>query len=163
MQHRSEGTIMVMGKDMGKVNCEIKVENTEDLLRVRRGELSPDQVRSIIVTDALVDTGASTLSLPSTMLRRLGLDTPVTTKRTRNTTGAYVANLYGPVRLWILGRDMTLDVMEVADECPVLIGQIPLEYMQLIVDMANHKISKSPANNGEWILDMFCVQSESSE
>jgi len=146
---------MVMRKVMGRVNCEIKVENTEDLLRVRRGELAPDQVRSIVVTDALVDTGASTLSLPSAMLRQLGLDTPVMTKRTHNTTGAYVAKLYGPVRLWIFDREMTLDVLEVADECPVLIGQIPLEFMQLVVDMANHKIAKSTANNGEWILDMF--------
>jgi hypothetical protein len=50
---------------------------------------------------------------------------------------------------------MTLDVMEVAEECPVLVGQIPLEYMQLVIDMANHKVEKSPANNGEWVLDMF--------
>ena len=63
--------------------------------------------------------------------------------------------LYGPVRLWILGRDIVLDAMEVDDGCPVLIGQLPLEHMQLVVDMANHRIAKSQANGGEWILDMF--------
>ena len=45
--------------------------------------------------------------------------------------------------------------MEVADDCPVLIGQLPLEHLQLVVDMTNHRIVPSPANGGEWILDMF--------
>ena len=140
---------------MGRVTCEARVENTEDWLRARRGELAPDQVRTLKISDALIDTGASTLALPTSMLRQLGLDTPVTTKRSRNTTGEYQAKLYGPVRLWIFDREMTLDVLEVDDGCPVLIGQIPLEHMQLVVDMANHKIEKSKANGGEWVLDMF--------
>ena len=89
------------------------------------------------------------------MLRQLGLDIPVTTKRSRNTTGEYMVRLFGPVRLWIGDRDITLDAMEVADGCPVLIGQIPLEHLQLVVDMANHRLEKSPANGGEWILDMY--------
>src|SRR5437899_637651 len=103
---------MIGLNEMGRVTCEAKVESTEDLIRVRRGELSPDQVRSVTITDALIDTGASTLALPTSMLRQLGLDTPVSTKRSRNTTGVYEAKLYGPVRLIILGRDITLDVLE---------------------------------------------------
>jgi hypothetical protein len=57
--------------------------------------------------------------------------------------------------LWIEDRDMVLDVLEVADGCPALVGQIPLEFMQMVVDMANHRVTKSPANGGEWVLDMF--------
>lgn len=95
------------------------------------------------------------MALPTSMLRQLGLDIPVTTKRSRNTTGEYMVRLFGPVRLWIGDRDITLDAMEVADGCPVLIGQIPLEHLQLVVDMANHRLEKSPANGGEWILDMY--------
>lgn len=146
---------MVKEAIMGRVTVEARVENAIDSARARAGEISPEQVRSVVVTDALVDTGASTLALPASMLRQLGLDIPVTTKRSRNTTGEYVVRLFGPVRLWIGDRDMTLDAMEVDDGCPVLIGQIPLEHLQLVVDMANHRLEKSPANGGEWILDMF--------
>lgn len=140
---------------VGRVTCEAKVENAIDSARARAGEIAADAVRTIRINDALIDTGASTLALPTSMLRQLGLDIPVTTKRSRNTTGEYEAKLYGPARLWIGDRDMTLDVLEVDDGCPVLIGQLPLEHMQLIVDMANHRLAKSPANGGEWILDMF--------
>jgi predicted aspartyl protease len=146
---------MVRENIMGRVTCEAKVESVDDLLRVRRGELTPDKVRSVVIADALVDTGASTLGLPTSVLQQLGLTEPISTRRSRNTTGEYEVRMFGPVRLWVFDRDITLDAMEVADGCPVLIGQIPLEHLQLVVDMANHRLAKSPANGGEWILDMF--------
>jgi predicted aspartyl protease len=146
---------MVRENIMGRVTCEAKIENNDDLVRVRLGQLGPEQVRTLTISDALVDTGASTLGIPKSMLRELGLDTPISTRRSRNTTGIYEVKMYGAVRLTIHGRDITLDAMEVDDGCPVLIGQIPLEHLQLVVDMANHRLEKSPANGGEWILDMF--------
>ncbi len=146
---------MVRANFMGRVTCEAKIESNDDLVRVRFGQLAPEQVRTLVITDALVDTGASTLGIPTSMLRQLGLETPISTRRSRNTTGVYEVKMYGAVRLTIHGRDITLDAMEVDDGCPVLIGQIPLEHLQLVVDMANHRIEKSKANGGEWILDMF--------
>lgn len=146
---------MVRVNFVGRVTCEAKVESTADLLRVRAGEMTPDKVRTLIINDALVDTGASTLGLPTSLLRQLGLDTPTSSRRSRNTTGEYRVNVFGPVRLTVLGRDITLDALEVADGCPVLIGQIPLEHLQLVVDMANHRLAHSPANGGEWVMDLF--------
>ncbi len=146
---------MVRENFVGRVTCEARIENAIDGEKARAGEIPADAVRSVRISDALVDTGASTLGLPASMLRQLGLDIPITTKRSRNTTGEYEVKLYGPVRLWIFDRDMVLDAMELAEGCPVLIGQLPLEHMQLVVDMANHPLEKSPANGGEWILDMF--------
>ena len=139
----------------GHVSCRAKIENTMDVILARRGELPKDQVRTITIEDVLVDTGASTLALPASMLRQLGLDIPSSTRRSRNTTGPYEVKIYGPVRLTIFDRDITLDAMEVADECPVLIGQVPLEHLQLVVDMVNHRVEKSPANGGEWVLDAY--------
>ncbi len=49
----------VMGTDtMGRVAVSAKVENLGDLVLVERGLLPADQVRSIEINDALVDTGA---------------------------------------------------------------------------------------------------------
>lgn len=141
--------------EMGRVTCKVRVENAIDTAEVRMGKRAPAAVRSIEIPDALVDTGATTLALPASLVRQLGLDGPTAVKRSRNTTGEYQARMFGPARLWIEDRDMVLDVLEVADGCPPLVGQIPLEFMQMVVDMANHRVVKSPANGGEWVLDMF--------
>lgn len=140
---------------MGRVTCKAKIENAIDAAESLQGKRDPADVRTVEVNDALVDTGASTLALPTSMLRQLGLNTPSSTRRTRNTTGPYIAKLYGPVRLWIDDRYITLDALEVEDGCPALIGQIPLEHMQYVVDMTNHRLVPSSANGGEWILDMY--------
>ncbi len=140
---------------MGRVTCQATIENAVDAALVRSGREPKGSIRQVTVNDALVDTGASTLGLPKKILMQLGFDQPTSSRPARNTTGAYVVNLFGPVRLKIFDRDITLDAMEVDDSCPVLIGQIPLEHMQLIVNMAEHRVDKSPENGGEWILDAY--------
>jgi hypothetical protein len=58
---------------MGRVLTEVTIENLGDLLEVQRGNRPEDQVRRVAVTDALVDTGATTLALPPRLIRELGL------------------------------------------------------------------------------------------
>ena len=65
------------------------------------------------------------------------------------------AGVYEAVRLTIQGRDCTMDVMEVPDGTPVLIGQVPLELLDFVVDMTQHALIGNPRHNGEFILDMF--------
>jgi hypothetical protein len=44
-----------------------------DLYAVKLGVLRPEQVRRVVVPDALVDTGPSILSLPTRLVHQLGL------------------------------------------------------------------------------------------
>ena len=84
-------------ESMGRVRTEANVQNLEDLWAVKRGLLPPDQARSITVTDALVDTGATLISLPTHLIRQLGLSkTP--TKRVNSSVGPAEADLYEAVR-----------------------------------------------------------------
>ena len=53
---------------MGRVITEATIENLEDLWAAKRGYLKTEDVRQIKVADALVDTGATLLSLPGTRL-----------------------------------------------------------------------------------------------
>ena len=46
-----------------------------------------------------------------------------------------MVNIYGTVRLTVQGRDCPTDVTELPDDCPVLIGQIPLELLDFVVDL----------------------------
>src|SRR5262249_50657626 len=59
---------------MGRVLTEVTIENLGDLFEASRGLRSADQVRRITVPDALVDTGATGLALPTRFIRQLGLE-----------------------------------------------------------------------------------------
>ena len=45
--------------------------------------------------------------------------------------------------------------MEVPNEVPVLIGQIPLEMLDLVVDPQGRRLIGNPEHNGEHILELF--------
>jgi hypothetical protein len=44
------------------------------------------------------------------------------------------SRMFGPVKLIVQRRDCNVDVMEIANEAPVLIGQVPLELLDFVVD-----------------------------
>jgi hypothetical protein len=70
-------------------------------------------------------------------------------------TGVIEAALYGPVQLTIQGRDCTMDVLEVPDSVPVLIGQLPLEHLDFVVDPRNRCLIGNPAHGGEHMYELF--------
>ena len=139
---------------MAKIVIEATIENLEDLWATRRGALPADQVRRVVVADALVDTGATLLSLPTKVIRALGLQA-VTTKRITSSAGIGEATLYDTVRLTVQGRSCGMDVIEVPDTVPVLIGQIPLEHLDFAIDMRGRTLVGNPAHGGEHMYELF--------
>lgn len=139
---------------MGRVTTEITVESLKDLYAVEQGLISADKVRRLVIPDAVVDTGATFLSLPTRMINQLGL-TKSTTKRVMTTKGPTEATVYGAVRLTIQDRTCTLDVMEVPDPVPALVGQLPLEHLDFVVDPVRQKIIGNPAHGGEQMYDLL--------
>ena len=57
---------------MGRVTVRATIENAYDLRDAQRGLLAADMVRRVDVPDALVDTGATTLSVPKRLIEQLG-------------------------------------------------------------------------------------------
>ncbi len=119
---------------MGRVVTEATMDSLEDLWAFKRGLITADQVRSVSVSDALIDTGATLLSLPTRLILQLGL----------SRTALSEAGVYEAVRLTIQGRSCTMDVMEVPDNVPVLIGQLPLEHLDFVVDPRNRSLATPP-------------------
>jgi hypothetical protein len=66
-------TIAKKGRDVGRIVTSAVIENIEDLLLVRAGHRKPEEVRRIGIAEALVDTGTTFLSLPKSVLQKLGL------------------------------------------------------------------------------------------
>jgi clan AA aspartic protease len=139
---------------MGKVMVTAKVENMADLVLANAGHLKQEGMRSIEITDALVDTGASTLSLPRRLVAQLGLS-PVRKRQARTSAGPVTLQMFSIVRLTIQGRDCSCDVVEIADDCPPLIGQIALEMLDFVVDPMGQRLIGNPAHGGEHIIELY--------
>jgi predicted aspartyl protease len=139
---------------MGRVTVPATIENLDDKALANAGHLDPDKIRTLVVPDALVDTGATRLSLPRPLIDQLGL-TCYGSERHRTANGMREFGLYGPVRLTVQGRYCVLDVSELPEECPVLIGQVPLELMDWVVDSKGQRLIGNPEHGGEWMSDMF--------
>jgi predicted aspartyl protease len=139
---------------MGKAVVTAKIENLEDLYGVRSNRLTAEQVRFVEVLDTLVETGATNLSLPGSLIAQLGLY-PMRSRPARTSAGPRMVQVFSAVRLTIQGRDCVCDVAEVPDDCPVLIGQVPLELLDFVVDPASQRLIGNPAHGGEHMLEMY--------
>lgn len=139
---------------MGKVLVTARIENLQDLLKVDLELLPPDEGRSIEVDNALIDTGATMLSLPTKLVDQLGLKR-YRQRNLRTAVGIRQANVCEAVRLTIQERECTVDVVEVPDECPVLIGQIPLEALDFVIDPVGQKLIGNPEHGGEHMIEIF--------
>ena len=139
---------------MGRVLTEATIESLRDLWEAERGTRASDEVRRAIVTDALVDTGATMLSLPTRLIQQLGLKEQYR-KRVRSSVGVTEAAVYDAVRLTIQGRTCTMDVMEVPDDVPVLIGQLPIEQLDFVIDARSRTLIGNPAHGGEHMFELY--------
>ena len=139
---------------MGKVIVTALIENLNDVEMREKGLLPADQVRSVEVHDALVDTGATGLLIPKRLVAQLGLrhyrDRPA-----RGLGGAITLPMYSAVWLTIQGRECVLDVGEIDDQFPVLIGQIPLEALDWVVDPKGRRLIGNPDHGGVHMMDAF--------
>lgn len=139
---------------MGRVLTEATIENLGDLWDAKKGQLPAEQVRRLTAPDALVDTGATLLSMPTRLIRQLGLGEQYR-KRVRSGVGVSEIAVYDAVRLTIQGRACTMDVMEVPDDTPVLIGQLPLEQLDFVVDLRSRSLIGNPAHGGEHMFELY--------
>jgi predicted aspartyl protease len=138
-------------EEKGRVQTEATIANLKDLWAAEQGLISPDQIRRATIPDALVDTGATLLSLPTALIQQLGL----AERGKKRSTGGGEAAMYDAVRLTIQGRECTMDVMEVPDGVPVLIGQLPLEHLDFVVDLRSRTLIGNPAHGGEHVYELL--------
>jgi predicted aspartyl protease len=130
---------------MGKVIVKIKLTNyvEEQLQKLKRLKTKPRSIE----TEALVDTGATRLYLQSRVIRALGLRKEGEVV-SRTTNGRRKRAIYQAARLDLMGRDGAFQVVEVDDDVPNLLGQIPLEYLDFVVDPKRQKLIPNPEHGG---------------
>ena len=77
------------------------------------------------------------------------------TRKAITSSGPATVQMYGTVRLTIQGRECVTDVIELPDECPALIGQVPLELLDFVVDMKDRRLIGNPAHGGEHVIELY--------
>ena len=137
---------------MGKVIVKIKLTNQGDVVAFRR-KLSKAKPRTVEV-EALVDTGATRLYLKPSVNRGLGLE-KVDDIISQTTNGSKQRSVYEPVRLEVQGRYGNFDVVDIGEEVPNLLGQIPLEYLDFVVDSKNRKLIPNPAHGDKQMSEEY--------
>jgi clan AA aspartic protease len=132
----------------------VRLTNFADIEIARRGQLPADSVRTVEI-DALVDTGATMLVLPEDVVNRLGLAIRGTRKaRYADGRVAEIPWVAGLI-VEILGRETSCDALvEPAGTTP-LIGQIPLEALDLLVDPKSRDLKVNPASPDTPLLDLL--------
>ncbi len=89
---------------MARVVVTAYVENVYDRIAADEGRLPVADIRAVEVTDALVEPGAPSLSMPATLLAELGLNC-LRSATIRVSAGEMSVRIFGTARLTIQGRD----------------------------------------------------------
>ena len=137
---------------MGKVTIKIKLTNLFDL-GARHRKLSTAKPREVEV-EALVDTGATRLYLKTSVIRALGLE-KLETIISQTSNGPAKRAVYEPVRLEFQGRHGDFNVVDVGEKVPNLVGQIPLEYLDFVVDPKHGKLIPNPEHGGQQMSEEY--------
>lgn len=106
--------------------------HTEITLRDPRSEVSP------VHTSALVDTGAMHLCLPEAIARQLDLPFERFRRVTFADDSSINAPYVGPIGLAVGDRECYVGAMVLGDE--VLLGAIPMEDLDMLVDPARRQL-----------------------
>ena len=118
--------------DMGYVFADIALSNA------RRAELEPVHAR------ALADTGALNLCIPQHVANQLQLETE-SVREVSMADGSRINVPYvGPIRVAFGKRSCFAGALVFGDE--VLLGVVPMEDMDLIVDPLRERITVDPAS-----------------
>lgn len=137
----------------GSVQIPCRIENLGDFLNMRRGFFGAEMVHGIDVTDALVAPQTSCFALPARYVAQLKLQRRET-RKTRTASGYAFFGVYEPVRLLVLDRECSVDVLKVPDECPVLIGELPLRLLDLTISPDGKTLVGNPAHDGHMMAEI---------
>jgi clan AA aspartic protease len=134
---------------MGEVRVKVMLTNSIDLGLVRRDLMRPHEVRRF-EADALVDTGAVALVVPSFVAEQLGLARPMKQVAEYADGRREEVDATEPVQVEIMGRRTDENALVLGDE--VIVGQTILEKLDLLVDCRERRLLTNPAHPDQPVL-----------
>jgi hypothetical protein len=142
----------LQAKQMGQVITIITVTNRIDRVMAERGFISAEEVRSVILDNVVVDTGANLLSLPARIISQLGL-IQVGERDVETSAGIKKGRIFADAQIIVEGREGRFDCLELPEGVSaVLLGVIPMEELGLEPDLKNRRLRVLPMNNQQTYL-----------
>jgi len=139
---------------MGRAHVDVEIKNYDDIVLRKAAGNGHKRVRKVVVR-ALADTGSALLCLHHDTIRALGLS-HVKSAQVRTANGDVVdRRIYGAAIITILGRECLAEIMEIPDNVSELLGYIPLESLDLVVDPKSRKVVPNPESGGKYTLDLL--------
>jgi hypothetical protein len=133
---------------MGMVYAEITLKNATDTGACKRGLMKEEEIRQATV-QVIVDTGAGTLVINDQLRRQLGLEVQgKKPARLANNESVMVATAE-PVEVHWKNRFMTCNPLIASEDGRVLLGAIPLQDLDLIVNPLRHELVG--AHGDDWM------------
>jgi predicted aspartyl protease len=142
----------LQAKQMGQVITTITVTNRIDRVMAERGFISAEEVRSVILDNVVVDTGATLLSLPAPIISQLGL-IQVGEREVETSAGIKKGRIFADAQIIVEEREGRFDCLELPEGVSaVLLGVIPMEELGLEPDLKNRRLRVLPMNNQQTYL-----------
>jgi len=139
---------------MGKITTSLVITNRADQAIASRGLMPAEEVRSIVLNDVLVDTGATTLCLPPKAIAELGLEL-LKEVDVLTATGISKARIFQDATISLLGREGTFECLELPGGSEPKVGVIPLETLGIELDLQNQQLKVLPISSSQTYLTIL--------
>jgi clan AA aspartic protease len=128
---------------MGITYAEVELVRSADLVLAEEGYISEDQIRRMKVL-ALVDSGASMMAVTESISQLLALR-KIREMQAELADGSVIQlDVVGPVEVRFQNRAVNVDAMVVPDNSDVLLGAIPMQGMDVLVDPKRERLIVNP-------------------
>ena len=136
---------------MGLVHAEIILRNAGDVSSVRRGYIKEPEIRQTTIT-AMVDTGSLHLVINEDIRRQLGLVVEKPYKAELADGSAQTYGLTESVQIQWKDRIVACQAIVIPNANDVLLGAIPLEALDLIVNPVNQELTGAHGDEAVYML-----------
>jgi clan AA aspartic protease len=128
---------------MGITYAEVELIRSADLVLAEEGYISEDQIRRLKVL-ALVDSGASMMAVTESISQLLALR-KIREMQAELADGSVIQlDVVGPLEVRFQNRSVNVDAMVVPDNSDVLLGAIPMQGMDVLVDLKRERLIVNP-------------------
>lgn len=129
--------------EVGLVYAEIDLSNAGDVYNFRQGLIAEDKVKKVTLK-ALVDSGAINLSINETVRGQLGLPFIEKQFATLADETLIEVDVVGPIEVRFQNRRTSVDAIVLPGDSEVLLGAIPMEDMDVLIDPRQQKLVVNP-------------------
>jgi clan AA aspartic protease len=128
---------------MGIAYADITLASLLDVLKSQNGELAPENIRKVAVR-ALVDSGAEFLVINEVIQSQLGLIPRSSIPVELADGGVQKVPFVEGISVLFENRRTTCDAVVMPGNTDVLLGAIPIEGMDVVIDLNQQKLIVNP-------------------